>query len=235
MESLRIYVDLLKDRAAWVGAALFFLVNIPLFQFIDRPAAELGYFESNAIIRTLGIVVFGFFIFPVTRTLAKGRIELAAPQVWTWVGTAILLGLANFGLGFSITVTGYYLWPEAGLILGPEWHQYFLEGLILSAFLGFHTWQTGLICGRSSPSLAAVVRFVWGRRSAFFVLYLALSMVDFAIMLMITPDDANQTPLWFEAVIAARYAFFTWCLSLIPVAIYLEIAGQSRPITEVFE
>ena len=235
MMGFGILPELLKNRVGWQAGAILFLVSIPIAYFVERPASELGFYTYNAISRSVGILVFAGFIFPLVRSVLRGWVEMSSSRWLAWFALSIVLTLFSFMASFALVTVSYLFEIDAVLYIAPEWQQYVAEVLITPIFVAAFVWGIGLIAGRRSPSLSQVHRFVWGQRIAIVGVYFVLVLIDLAISYAIpfvTPTDADFTT---EIAYSLRYAFFTWLLSLITIALYDDLVQSAPTAAEIFE
>ncbi|MEO0907350.1 MAG: hypothetical protein AAFY07_07455 [Pseudomonadota bacterium] len=235
MMGFGILPELLRNRVGWQAAAALFLVSIPIGYFVERPASELGFYTYNAISRSVGILVFAGFIFPLVRSALRGRVEMSSPRWLAWLALSIALAIFSFVASFAMVAVSYLLEIDAVLYIAPGWHQSVAEVLITPIFVAVFVWEIGLIAGRRSPSLSQVHRFVWGQRIAIVGVYFVLVLLDLAISYAIPfviPTDADFMT---EIAYSLRYAFFTWLLSLITIALYDDLVQSAPTAAEIFE
>ncbi len=235
MVGFGILPELLRNRVGWQAAAVLFLASIPMAYFVERPASELGFYTYNAILRSVGILVFAGFIFPLVRSVLRGRVEMSSPRWLAWFALSIVLTMFSFMAGLAMVVFSYLLKIDAVLYIAPGWDQYVAEALITPIFVAVFVWEIGLIAGRRSPSLSEVHRFVWGQRIAIVGVYFVLVFIDLAISYAIPFVIPTDAELMTEIAYSLRYAFFTWLLSLITIALYDDLVRSAPTAAEIFE
>lgn len=230
-----IYKELLARPAGWIAAGLFYLASVPLFAFLTEMVSEADYFEYIAIFEVAGLVLFALYAFPTLRYLVRGRVELGSARwaLWSMVAAALLV-LTN-ALTVPAYLALYMLDAELIFFLEPRWMEALLISLISAFLLGLDVWLVGVILGRKRPGFRECHQFVWGERKAVFAVYLVLSMVDFVISYGVASIVESWGTLEQEILYSARYAFFTWCLSLFVVALYIDLVESQQNVAEVFE
>ncbi|QFT76036.1 hypothetical protein [Erythrobacter sp. THAF29] len=234
MTTLQIWADLLRHKVGIAAAFLLFLFNIPVSVFLGDLATRAGYFEYRAVSDAIGIVYFAFFIFPVLRITLRGKLALGPPRWAVWAGVEVLLSIATFLVVYALIIVGILLWPNLGMTIPSQWQEFILEVLIVPFLLGVFVWQVGLVLGRESPLFRRAHGYVFGERKAIVALYLIISVSDVFVSWALVSLLEGEAQLVMDAAFSARYAIYTWLLSLLCAALYVELADSERALEEIF-
>ncbi|MDJ0642423.1 MAG: hypothetical protein QNJ15_06380 [Erythrobacter sp.] len=234
MATLRIYAELLKHPVGWIGALALFAVNAVVFHYVDRAIADYGYFSFRAVTELVGLATYAAFAFPVVRIMLKGAVAMERPRWATWTVVSILLSVIRVGLAVLGLTASIVFLPDSFLYLDYEWQEFLIETLIIPFFLGVFVWETALICGRHAPTLGESTRFVWQRRGGILLLYFAISSSDFFVSYWLTYALEQAEPWVVDAAFSVRYAFYSWCLSLLSVALFVDLVQSATRVEEEF-
>ncbi|MDJ0979404.1 MAG: hypothetical protein QNI87_12835 [Erythrobacter sp.] len=229
------YLDLLRQPVGWLAAIALAVVGIPVDIALQTRLADADYWTYYVVNEAIGIALFIPFTLFLIRAIMRGRIVMGRPRYAVWIGLLVGQSVVRTLMTWGGLIVVYLLVPDLLQWLDPAWHDYFAASLIIPLLLGVFVWETAIVLGLRRPTFGRAHRFVFVEWPSMVMLYLAISMLDFAFVYGLAQMGAEWPRPWLIVAFNIQYGFVSWAISLFALALLLTLLDSERPVTEVFE